>query len=85
MAKELKYLEEGKKFKRLIESRNMTPYRFSMACLYSPARLYRLISGEDDIRTVQTYNIAIFCRILGINTMDEFFKALDIDLIKEIA
>ena len=78
------YKVEGTKFLNLIREKGYSVYSFAKKCRYSNARLYRICSGECDIASVKVFNIIIFARVLGYNTIDEFLGVLGIDLLYDI-
>ena len=78
------YETEGKRFQELIESKGYTLYSFAKKCRYSNARLYQICSGKYDVASIKTYNAIIFARILGFATVDAFFEALGIDILKDL-
>lgn len=78
------FAEEGKRFHELIRSKGFTVYSFAKKCQYSNARMYKLCSGEYDIGSVKVYNAVIFARVLGFNTVDDFLKAIGIDILSDL-
>lgn len=78
------YAMEGQRLYNLIRSKGFTIYSFAKRCQYSNARMYKLCKGEYDIASVKTYNVIIFARVLGFETIDKFLEVLGIDLLKDI-
>lgn len=77
------FKKEGKKLRELIIAKYGSIYSFAYLSKYAPSRLYRLCSGENDTRTMSLYNAVIFARLLGYKSLEEFYKALGIDIMNE--
>ena len=77
------YSKQAGKLKNLIESKGYSIYKFAVQCRYSTSRMYRIMSGEVDISTIQVGNIIIFARILGFKYVDDFLQAIDVDILDD--
>lgn len=78
------YKKEGIAFKQLLLSKGYSVRTFARESYYSQSRLYRLCAGTNDLRTVSVYNIVIWCKLLKLNSIEEFYYLCEIDLLNEI-
>ena len=74
----------GELFKALIEEKGLSVYSFSKKARYSNSRIYAICNNQFDVRTIHVCNAKVFATVLGFKTIDEFYKALNIDLLESI-
>lgn len=70
----------GKLFNELLLKKKYTPYSLAKTTDYSLTRLYGFVNGEYDIRKLTIPNAVVLSRALGYTTVEDFYKALNIDI-----
>lgn len=75
--------EEGKKFLMLIQHAGLTAFKFACRTEYSQTRIYNMIKGNADLRSLTVAKAIKFAKVLGFVSLDEFYNACGIDLVND--
>lgn len=78
-----KLKEEGRRFRELVNSKGYSGQKFSMKTMYSMSRVYDFFCGTRDLRTLTVRNAVSFAGALGFASVDDFYRSVGIDLIRE--
>ena len=75
--------KEGRNFEALISANKLVPFKFACRTEYSQSRIYDMIKGKVNLRSLTVAKAMKFASVLGFKSLDEFYKSCGIDLFNE--